>query len=153
MDNSPGTSFSLVAALAFCFVFSVSLEAQQSFTIRLLHSKSGRPIANQNVTVRWGDEFDSSVIVQIDARGIGTVEIPKGIDAFEMVEGPRKGKESYRIAYGDCNKQRTAIRIRNVLENGVDPGDRKYLVHRARSFSGVCRDPGGSRTFSNRSSV
>lgn len=113
-----------VLFLIFC-AGSQPLRAQQKITIRLLHAKSGKPIANENVTLRWGDGFGlPAAVVRVDTLGIGTVEVPAGIVSFRMSEGPRKGKEPDRLAYLDCNGNQASVRVSDVLEHGVDPGNK-----------------------------
>ncbi|MBW8870412.1 MAG: hypothetical protein JF563_06500 [Acidobacteriales bacterium] len=126
-------AISISALLVGCCAMRAPLHAQQRITIRLLNGKSGKPIAHENVTSRWGGGLGTSVVVSVDEQGTGTVEVPAGADTFEMSEGPRKGSEPYRLAYADCNQSKMAIRVRGVLEHGANPGDDcgdpKYQPH------------------------
>ena len=93
----------------------------QRITVRPLDAKTGKPMVNKIVTVRWVGIWDKSEIT-LDNQGTGTVEVPTGIHEFTLDEGPNVGSEPYRIAYLDCNQPHGArIQVSLVLEKGFVP--------------------------------
>jgi hypothetical protein len=107
--------------------------AAQTITVRLLNAQTGKPMTNKMVTVRWLGGWDKSEIA-LDNQGAGTVDVPVGIHEFTLDEGPRVGKEPYRIAYLDCNDRHGAkIQVSLVMEKGFVPkngcGDKTTSAH------------------------
>ncbi len=86
-----------IAVAAVC----TSLPAQ-TLTVRLMNAKSGKPLANKNVTFQWGDHRGEAVVV-VDKDGVGHVSVPTGAADFILVGGPHTGTDPHRIAYADCN--------------------------------------------------
>ena len=96
-------------------------QSAQRIIVRLLNGKTGNPMANQMVTVRWVGVWDKSEIT-LDKQGAGNVEVPAGVHEFTLEEGPKVGREPYRIAYIDCNDPHGArIQLSLVIEKGFVP--------------------------------
>jgi hypothetical protein len=94
----------------------------QVLTVRLLNAKSGQPMGNKNVTILWSPSFFSKVEVHLGKDGTAQIPIKPGADSFSMMEGPRAGKEPYRVAYLDCNESDVKIvSVEEVLRKGVVP--------------------------------
>jgi hypothetical protein len=117
------------APLALWIVFAsiVPCEAQ-TITIRLLDAKSGKPLVDKNITVTWNNSFHiDGVVVRIGKDGSGKIDVPASAKSFSLDEGPKDGKEPYRIAYLDCNVKESSnpwpIVISDVLQRGVVPGN------------------------------
>jgi hypothetical protein len=121
---SPSASFRelVIALLILGMVLSAPLAAQ-TITIRLLNGKSGRPLTNKNVTLAWSPGyFMQDSVVHFGQNGIGMIQVPVGAEFITMMGGPKVGKESYRIAFIDCNATfAERIQITQVLKNGYVP--------------------------------
>jgi hypothetical protein len=123
------------AMLFFVTVMSLAAEAQ-TITIRLLNGKTGKPISNQNVTIRWAGDSMQGTVVAVNHKGIGRVEIRPGEASFALMEGPRNGKEADRVAYIDCNEHTgTLISVSRVMETGFVPGN-SYGDHTFQTHPG-----------------
>lgn len=106
----------MTAVLAVCFSANA-----QTITIRLLDAKSGKPMKNENVTVKWDKDFKSSE-VSVNDVGTGTVQIPNDAKEFVMLAGPRKGDEPNRVAYINCNGQSPSVfSVADVMNHGIVP--------------------------------
>jgi len=108
------------------------LISAQTLTIKLVDAKSGKPMAKQNVTVKW-DNSDSSV-VEVNDVGLGRVEVSSGARQFVLLTGPGKGAEPFRIAYMDCNERASMlVSVSEVVKNGIVPknkcGNQKLAQH------------------------
>jgi len=95
--------------------------SSQTLTVRVLNAKSGKPFGGRKVTAKWDVEFRSSEI-SIGGDGVGRLQVPSNAKEFILITGPRSGREPFRIAYLNCNKQAsTLISVAVVLERGVVP--------------------------------
>jgi hypothetical protein len=122
----------LTAKMAAVLAVCVSANAQM-ITIQLLDAKSGKPMKNENVTVKWDKDFKSSEVSVTDV-GTATVQIPNGAKEFVMLAGPRKGNEPNRVAYTNCNGQSPSVfLVANVMNHGIVPenicGDANVVSH------------------------
>ena len=52
---------------------------------------------------KWLLNSLSKTVVPISKVGFGEVAVPSGAASVLIMEGPRVGKESGRVAYVDCN--------------------------------------------------
>jgi hypothetical protein len=97
----------------------------QSITVRLLDGKTGKPIADKNITVRWdSDRTIGGTVVRIGKDGTGHVDVPRNATGFLLMEGPKGGSESNRLAYSDCNVRVGPYNsVSDVLSHGVVPGN------------------------------
>jgi hypothetical protein len=99
--------------------------AAQTLTIRLLNGKTGKPIYDENVTVRWGKDSINETVVSIDKNGIGTFDVLKGQTEFSLEGGPKRGNEPYRIAYLDCNEPMYGkVQVKEAVDTGYVPKNR-----------------------------
>jgi hypothetical protein len=109
-----------VSLIVLGHVLSLPVVAQ-TLTIRLLNGKTGKPISDKNVTVRWGKDSLNETVVSIDKNGIGTFDV-QGQTEFSLTEGPRRGNEPYRIAYSDCNEPMYGkVQVKQALDAGYVP--------------------------------
>jgi len=100
--------------------------AAQTFTIRLLNGKTGRPLSDKNVTLLWSPSYIpwEGFVVYFGKDGIGTVKVPTGSEFFIMQGGPKIGKEPYRIPFINCNASMSeTIQVSEVLKRGYVPGN------------------------------
>src|ERR1700761_5301161 len=74
----------------------------QTLIVHLINAKTGNPISRQNVTVRWDNTFEETVVFT-DEKGMAHFEVPQGATSLSLMEGPNVGKDPYRLAYLDCN--------------------------------------------------
>jgi hypothetical protein len=95
----------------------------QTLAVRLLDAKSGKAISNKNITFHWNsDELSGGTVVRVGKDGAGHVGVPKNATGFFLLEGPKDGKEPFRVAYFDCNaKAEPYTSISEVLSRGVVP--------------------------------
>src|SRR5690349_2509779 len=116
-------SLAILAAFGFTLgAASAQPPARQTITIRMLHGKSGKPLSNKNVTLLWAPDFIpwKGAEVHLGKDGTGTVDIPVGLELFEMMTGPKVGKEPGRIPYIDCNNPLFPhVSVSQVLKKGV----------------------------------
>lgn len=121
------TAFVLPRMLSRCAMLSVlgmALHAgAQTLTVRLLNGKTGKPIRDQNVTLDW-DYGKTSIVLRVDRHGVAHVTVPVGARWLGVSEGPRKGPESYRVAYFDCNRPALVnLDVAAILAHGYVAGD------------------------------
>ena len=106
-----------------CSILLHGVTGAQTITIRLLNAKSGKPITDQNVTLKWDKDFKSSKI-STDDTGSGHVQVPQEAAQFVMIAGPKKGSEPERIPYRNCNASTPAlISIDRVTTKGWVPNN------------------------------
>lgn len=106
--------------LASVSMILVALPAlSQKLQIRVLDAKSGKPLAGQNITIRWPD-FSDPTVLHLDADGSAWLTIRAGESSFWMTTGPKPGKEPYRIAYIDCNDS-SHVQVEAAELSGVVP--------------------------------
>jgi hypothetical protein len=75
----------------------------------------------QKVTIRWNQDFMSSEVM-VNSDGVARFDVPPGATKFIMLSGPKKGAETARVAYLDCNDQNSRlIRVAEVSVSGVVP--------------------------------
>lgn len=92
----------------------------QTLIVKLVDAKSGKPMGDQNLTVRWVDS-DSSVLA-LDESGSGRVKVPQGAKEFVMLPGPRKGSEPNRVAFMNCNQWPSPlISVAEAVRTGIVP--------------------------------
>ena len=92
----------------------------------MLNGKTGRPLSNVNVTFLWSPGFwpFEETIVHFGKDGVATVEIRTGSQSFEIMGGPKVGKEPYRIPFIECNEpMMKEVQVAQVLKNGYVPGN------------------------------
>jgi hypothetical protein len=95
-------------------------EAATTLTIRLLNGKTGKPIANKNVTVRWETDWKMT-FVTIGKNGIGTFDVESGRTQF-WLESPTRLKEPFRGVYTDCNEpELKKVEVKQVVYTGYVP--------------------------------
>ena len=107
-------------------VLAVASTAQgQTITVHLVNANTGKPIAGRNVTFEWADDYRNSTVAMTDRAGVAKIEVAKGQTHFQLVPGPKVGKEPNRIPYIDCNvRQRGGwldISVEEVLVKGFLP--------------------------------
>jgi len=113
-------SLAILAAFGFALgAASAQQPATQTITIRMLNGKSGKPLSNKNVTLIWSPEFRKETEVHLGKDGTGTVDIPAGLELFDMIPGPKVGKEPGRVPYFDCNPLNIRVAVSQVLKKGV----------------------------------
>jgi hypothetical protein len=106
-----------IVGLTIILFASASLDAQ-TLKLRLLNAKSGKPMRNENVTIRW-DNLEGAV-VSVDKKGIAILKVPSKVKQFAVIPGPRKGSEPYRSAYTNCNNQISPlVSVTDVVNKGV----------------------------------
>ena len=94
----------------------------QTVTVRLIDGGSGKPIGSENVTIFWGTDLFTKIIVPIDKKGVGRFQVLAGNTSFSMMSGPKVGKEPNRIAYLDCNEgDASNVSIKEVMQKGFVP--------------------------------
>jgi hypothetical protein len=113
--------------LTILIIFAVNLPspvAAQTFIVHLLNGKSGKPIPNRKVIVRWFSGLNSSE-VSMDQNGAGFLTVPEGAQQFIIMVGPKQGNEPYRLDYIDCNEPAmSSIQVKQVVEAGFVPIDK-----------------------------
>jgi hypothetical protein len=116
--------------------FNLSLPVvAQTLTIRLLNGKTGKPIANKHMTVRWGDSLFNPTNVLIGKNGIGSFDVQTGRTQFKL-ESPTSLKEPYRDAYMGCNDpELKKVEVKQVVDTG-------YVAHNLCSRHTVKPKPG-----------
>jgi len=118
-------SLAIIAALGLSLGAGSSPSQQpatQTITIRMLHGKSGKPLSNKNVTLAWSPDFIPwhGTVVHLGKDGTGTADVPAGVELFEVMPGPKVGKEPGRIPYFDCNSPLFPhVSVSQVLKKGV----------------------------------
>lgn len=97
----------------------------QTLTIRVLDAKSGKPLAGENVTLRWDNDFSiGGVVLALDQDGKARIDIRRGAEKFSLSEGPKRGKDPYRIAYLNCNhRELESVSVKHALEKGILPAN------------------------------
>lgn len=113
-----------IFVLGFAFLFLATMARAQSLVFHLLNADSGKPFANQNLTIEWGPSFFKESILDLGSDGTKSVAIPAGATSFVMLEGPKKGSEPNRVAYIDCNNSTPEISVESALKEGVAPSNR-----------------------------
>lgn len=113
-----------IFVLGFAFLFLARMARAQSLVFHLLNADSGKPFANQNLTIEWGPSFFKESILDLGSDGTKSVAIPAGATSFVMLEGPKKGSEPYRVPFFDCNDPISEISIGTAVKEGVVPTNR-----------------------------
>jgi hypothetical protein len=105
-------------------VLSEPLTAQ-TITVRMLNGKTGKPLSNKNVTLRWSPHFDPpGSVVNSGKDGVATAEVPLGAKMFWVMGGPKVGNDPNRIPYINCNApMEMTLQVEQVLKNGYVPGN------------------------------
>ncbi len=112
-----------IFVLGFAFLFSATMARAQSLVFHLLNADSGKPFANQNLTIAWDPSFKKSIL-DLGSDGTGSVAIPPGTTSFVMLDGPKKVSEPNRVTFIDCNGPISEISVERAVKEGVVPTNR-----------------------------